>query len=288
MKKCGIYIIKNNINDKVYIGQSVDIACRWRAHCYSATKERQDSYTQIHSVMRQYGVENFWYEVLEECEYQELDEKEIYYIKKYNSYLNGYNMNEGGKSSIGENNGRHILNESQVIEIRLAYNNHIPFRKVYEKFKNDISKRGLQKVWQFETWRYILPEVYTEDNILWHATKSKGHHQTGSNIDRACTKEEIDRIRKLYSEIKSYKKVGEIVGRAPTTVRKYCLFQEAKKPHFSISVKNIETGLIFDSMKAACKWANCDQGTLKNYFDNKNKSAGVVLSTGEPAHWIKL
>lgn len=46
--------------------------------------------------MRDYGIENFSFDILEECSTELLDEKEIYYISYYNSYHNGYNRTAGG------------------------------------------------------------------------------------------------------------------------------------------------------------------------------------------------
>ena len=295
MKKCGIYIIKNKINNKVYIGQSVDIMCRWYAHKNSAKDKSQDSYTKIHTVMNELGIDNFYIEILEECEYSKLDEREIYWIDFFNSYKNGYNMTLGGDSNRGESNGRHLLTEEQVIEIRLAYGNKIPFREVYNKYKGIISKRGLQKVWHFETWKYILPEVYTEENRIWHATMAKanidGNKKLGkNNKERACNEEEILKMRELREKGLSYKKISEIIGRSASTIRKYCLFQECpsnNKILNSIRVKNIETGLVFDSMTEAAKWARTSYKTISKYKDTTN-SAGIVQSTNEPAHWITL
>lgn len=295
MKKCGIYIIKNKINNKVYIGQSVDIMCRWYAHKNSAKGKSQDSYTKIHTVMNELGIDNFYIEILEECEYSKLDEREIYWIDFFNSYKNGYNMTLGGDSNRGESNGRHLLTEEQVIEIRLAYGNKIPFREVYNKYKGIISKRGLQKVWHFETWKYILPEVYTEENRIWHATMAKanidGNKKLGkNNKERACNEEEILKMRELREKGLSYKKISEIIGRSASTIRKYCLFQECpsnNKILNSIRVKNIETGLVFDSMTEAAKWARTSYKTISKYKDTTN-SAGIVQSTNEPAHWITL
>ena len=295
MKKCGLYIIKNKINNKVYIGQSVDIMCRWYAHKNSAKGKSQDSYTKIHTVMNELGIDNFYIEILEECEYSKLDEREIYWIDFFNSYKNGYNMTLGGDSNRGESNGRHLLTEEQVIEIRLAYGNKIPFREVYNKYKGIISKRGLQKVWHFETWKYILPEVYTEENRIWHATMAKanidGNKKLGkNNKERACNEEEILKMRELREKGLSYKKISEIIGRSASTIRKYCLFQECpsnNKILNSIRVKNIETGLVFDSMTEAAKWARTSYKTISKYKDTTN-SAGIVQSTNEPAHWITL
>ena len=295
MKKCGIYIIKNKINNKVYIGQSVDIMCRWYAHKNSAKGKSQDSYTKIHTAMNNLGIENFYIEILEECEYSQLNKREKHWINFFDSYNNGYNMTLGGESNRGETNGRAILTEEQVIEIRLAYGNKIPFREVYEKYKNIISKRGLQKVWHYETWKYVLPEVYTDENREWHSTMSKGHIDGNkklgkNNKERSCTKEEILNFKKLRSKGLSYKKISNIVGRSSSTVRKYCLFQECpsnNKIANSIRVKNIETGLVFDSMTEAARWARTNRDIISRW-KNTTHSAGKVQSTDDPAHWITL
>lgn len=292
MKKCGIYIIKNTVNDMVYIGQSVDIKVRWYAHITAAKNEKDLSHhTQIHQAMKNLGIDNFYYEILELCDYDKLSEREIYWIAQYNSYENGYNMTLGGESNKGETNGRALLTEEMVREIRAAYNSHIPFREVYEKYKNTISKRGLQKVWHGENWKHIMMEVYTDENRLWHATAAKGFEQPKlNNKSKACSEEEIDRMRKLKAQGMSYKKISKIVGRDASVVRKYCLFQECTSPSkigTAIQIKNIETGLVFESITQAAKWASCSKNTISKY-KNTDKSAGIVPSTGEPAHWITL
>lgn len=48
--------------------------------------------------MRKYGLANFSIEVVELCDLSELNEKEIYWINKLNSFQNGYNMTLGGQS----------------------------------------------------------------------------------------------------------------------------------------------------------------------------------------------
>lgn len=229
MKQCGIYIIKNTINDKVYVGQSTDISMRWWAHKNAAKRpSRQDANTDIHSAMRELGVENFYMEVLELCKYSQLSNREKYWIKHYNSYYNGYNMTLGGESNKGEINGRALLNGVAVREIRTAYDNHVPFREVYKKYKNFITQRGLRKIWNGETWKHIMMEVYTEENKLWHATQAKanegGNVKYGkNNQERACSQEEISQMRRLREKEKlSYAKIGEIVNRSASTVRKYC------------------------------------------------------------------
>lgn len=93
--KCGIYKIHNIKNDKVYIGQSIDIYRRWDKHRINSKKGTSDLYQD----MRIYGLENFTFSIVEECSLDNLDNREIYWIKYYNSYNNGYNKTEGGQYS---------------------------------------------------------------------------------------------------------------------------------------------------------------------------------------------
>ena len=95
----GIYIIKNDINDKVYIGQSINIEKRIKEHFWKAQNSNDVSYNvAIHQAIRKYGKEHFSWEILQECSEEELDTLEQEYIKKFNSLSpNGYNILEGGQ-----------------------------------------------------------------------------------------------------------------------------------------------------------------------------------------------
>lgn len=93
-----IYIITNSINDKVYIGQTIQpLALRWQGHCRPGFSKNEQN-MKIKRAIRKYGKENFTIKELEKCLVSELDEKEIYYISLYNSYNKGYNSTKGGKS----------------------------------------------------------------------------------------------------------------------------------------------------------------------------------------------
>ena len=88
-----IYIIKNNFNDKVYIGQTTKtIKERYKQHTLSKDN------SAIHKSMRKHGIENFYVLEIEECPNEKLNEREIYWIKYYNSYNVGYNMTKGGQN----------------------------------------------------------------------------------------------------------------------------------------------------------------------------------------------
>lgn len=93
-----IYIIKNTINPKVYIGYtSLSLKKRFQNHCYSVSSEKGKC--KFQRACLKHGIENFYIEQLDECE--SLDEaiiKEQYYISVYNSYKEGYNSTIGGWS----------------------------------------------------------------------------------------------------------------------------------------------------------------------------------------------
>lgn len=81
----GIYKITNKINGKCYIGQSIHCDKRFKEHC-CGKKQFIDETIQLE------GIENFSFELLEECEQSELDKREDYYIQQYNTmFPNGYN-----------------------------------------------------------------------------------------------------------------------------------------------------------------------------------------------------
>lgn len=97
----GIYKITNNITNKVYIGQSINIEKRWYEHKYKAECIEDRSYNSVlHNSMRKYGVEHFILEVLEECTIEELDTKEQFWIQQLNTISPyGYNILQGGQGS---------------------------------------------------------------------------------------------------------------------------------------------------------------------------------------------
>lgn len=90
-----IYIIKNKINNKVYIGQTLRSAEeRFKQHMKPSNNKK--SY-KIYRAINKYGSENFYYEILEENVNENIiNEREIYWIDLYDSFKNGYNSNVGG------------------------------------------------------------------------------------------------------------------------------------------------------------------------------------------------
>lgn len=87
----GIY--KITIGNKNYIGQSENILERWRQHLSAGFQENntQKSQLSLYQDMREKGIENVSFTILELCNKEQLDEKEEYYNRLYQSYEYGYN-----------------------------------------------------------------------------------------------------------------------------------------------------------------------------------------------------
>lgn len=102
MRSYDVYKITNKVNNKVYIGiTSKGISARWKEHIYSA--EHRCPF-KLHNAIRKYGKENFSIELIDFCNsWEELTEKEQYYISEYKSLQDeyGYNMTEGGDGTFG-------------------------------------------------------------------------------------------------------------------------------------------------------------------------------------------
>lgn len=96
----GIYKITNLINGYAYIGQSVDIEKRWKREKEESNNPNGRGYEYpLMRAFRKYGFDNFNFEVIEECEIEELNEKEIYWIKFYDTFFHGYNQTLGGDNT---------------------------------------------------------------------------------------------------------------------------------------------------------------------------------------------
>lgn len=88
-----IYVITNDVNGKQYVGQTVrSIEERFKEHLDDS---RRLDYP-LYRAMNKYGIEHFSTKQLEECSIEELNDREIFWIKKLNTYYNGYNATLGG------------------------------------------------------------------------------------------------------------------------------------------------------------------------------------------------
>lgn len=221
---CGIYKIENLINHKVYIGQSKNIEVRWRAH-----RTAKDDYS-IHQAIQKYGVENFEFSIIEECEPDQLNEKEIYWINQYNSYTEGYNETLGGSHAVPTK-----LSLEQVEEIsKLLATNKYPNKVLAEKFgvsENVISGINTGYYWKRSDIDYPIAKermARREANfcidcgtpIAYGSTRCVECSRKARRMVERPSKEELQQL--LLDNNGNMTGVGRIFGVTYSTIRKWC------------------------------------------------------------------
>lgn len=93
----GIYKITNQETGECYIGQAADVAKRWKDHAKCGLGIDTPAGNKLYKAIQEYGIWNFSWELLEQCNRVDLDEKERYYIQLYKSYEFGYNSQRGNQ-----------------------------------------------------------------------------------------------------------------------------------------------------------------------------------------------
>lgn len=137
MKTCGIYKITSPTG-RIYIGQSTQIEFRWIQYKYY---ERQNESILINNSIKKHGYENHIFEIIEICEKQNLDEKEIYWIDFYKSNykkypeLKGMNLTEGGNKPPSNLGRLKTQKEKELISI---------------KNKNNFAKKRVKDIKQYD------------------------------------------------------------------------------------------------------------------------------------------
>ena len=154
-----IYLIENKINNHKYIGQTTQgYLHRFKQHL----QESQYGDTSIlHNAIRKWGEDNFKVEVIETCDVNQLDEREIYWISFYNTYKSKdhYNMTSGGEG--------YLLSDEIKDKISDAMKK-VPRGEKWEKTMSDAMKK---KIANAEKWGFMLGKYVTTSH---HKRKIKG------------------------------------------------------------------------------------------------------------------
>ena len=190
----------NFSNGKVYIGQTNDFTARRNQHLSDA---KMNVDYKIYRAMRKYNTTKDDFEIIESnIDSQDLaNEREIYWIAFYDSYHNGYNSTPGGQTGsycLGEKSHFAKLSEEDVINIRrIRYTKKYQRSEIWELYKKQISESAFGKVWNYESWKHILPELNTEELRTFYRQLRK-NAKGDKNGRSKFTNEEVYELRVLY------------------------------------------------------------------------------------------
>ena len=96
--KCGVYKLTDKSTGMIYIGQSVNVADRWKTHIkYGLGIDTPITPNKLYQAMQNSSLWYWTFELLEECSKDKLNEREKFWIDFYQSDKVGYNSKGGNK-----------------------------------------------------------------------------------------------------------------------------------------------------------------------------------------------
>lgn len=223
----GIYKITNQLDGKVYIGQSIDVEERWKQHRRAWRDNSRKAL--LYEAIRKDGLGNFLFEIIEECPKERLNEREKFWIKKYNSLEDGYNM------STIENLQRKIspsLAEEIIKEIQISDLTSIELARKYNVSRTWISLVNQGKLWHKEELTYplrnfqkIAEKYFCTDcgkEISSHAKRcdfcEKERRENNFHQCHSISREELkDLIRN-----KTFVEIGKMYNVSDNAIKKWC------------------------------------------------------------------
>lgn len=288
----GIYEIKNKLTGRVYIGQSMNIKRRWRAHRNSSKTEDSRLYQDI----REIGIDNFEFKVIEECLKEDLNQLEISYIEdSKNSKYGSYNIN----SRLFTGTMGYTLDEDKVKEIRNllvdAYSSEY-IAEMYGVSMNTISSINWGETWYEDHITYPIRDWFEKTEVScvdcgtsvdYKATRCRNCHNLSIRVvDRPSSE---DLLRSLKDT--NFERVGEYYGVTGNTIRKWCESYDmpTKASYYKPAIEEIPRELTSEQFNPddifpatfirdgeSLEFNNRKE--MVNYIINKNISTGTDLA----------
>jgi group I intron endonuclease len=241
--KSGIYLIKNTINNKVYVGSAVNIDRRWSQHKHYL-KEGKHHSEHLQKAWDKYGEQNFTFDIIEEVSNPEhLLAYEQVYLDYYKSYEGdrGYNICKVAGSSLGMKHTEETINKR-------SGKNH-PFygkkRLLSDEARKKISEANKHRIISEETRQKMRDRKYSEETRKKMSEARKGKKYLWSEegrkkISEAAKRREIsEETRKKISKGNKGKTISEEHKKKLSEANKGKITSEETKRKLSEAMKNM-------------------------------------------------
>ncbi len=185
---CGIYKIKNIINNKIYIGQSCSIKNRWNIHINNLLNNKHINY-HLQQSWNKYGKDCFEFSIIEECKEERLNEREIYWIDHYKSYDSnfGYNMTYGGEGGKPTEETRKKISD----KLKISWSN------LSDK-KQEVSER-MKEQWKDENYKNKMSNTISHNmKLKWQDNEYK--EKTSNKLKEVLSTEEYKKGASIRSK----------------------------------------------------------------------------------------
>jgi group I intron endonuclease len=230
----GIYKFTNRITGESYIGQSTNIKRRYNQHKTRSQSQKDNKTienTYFHRMIRYYGFENFDFKIIEECEVDELKDKEIYYIAKYQTrYPKGYNITAGGDMPHYQKLNQNTVN--QIIEdLEKNLLTEYEIAQKYSLHFNTICQINVGNTWKDANKVYPIRQTAIQNNkeyFYCSKCRKKLFGKCKTLLCQKCYNESITQYMPSKDELvnlltkNSFLSVGKLFGVSDNAVRKWC------------------------------------------------------------------
>lgn len=267
--KSGIYKITNIVQNKVYIGQAINLWERIRNGYINALPKNRNHNIHLQRAWNKYGEENFTIEIIELCKINELDDKEQYWIDYYKSYDNqyGYNICREAGSCRGMKNSK-----KEIERKRKDFLEHNPMKgkKQSKEVKQLISKINSIPIIQFD-----LKGNYIKE---WDSTRkaAKGLNVKPTNISSVISKKSLTCGGYIFCKKKDYENgtfdINNILNKITYN-----------KEHHHLSVQicqfDLNNNLIkeWNSITEAATLLNMKKCTISAVLTGRQKTSGGFI-----------
>ena len=288
---CGIYKYENLITHQIYIGQAIDLYERYKKHKQNMSdlNHTEDFYIGL----REYGLENFSYEILEEFDYFDqdlLNQLECYYIEKYNSMKpNGYNMVPGGSNGTGLAKSKSVYQFDLFGNfIQEFYSAHEASRQTGIDYSSICSccRKEKQNTKNYQ-WSYDRNDISIQDI----------HSQVTYKDRRVIQCDKNGNIIQIYTTLDEAAVASKV---AKSTISNVChgigksgggflwYYEDNPNPKANITIKSNKKVVLqfdksgnyiaeFESASAAAQQTGINLGNISQVCMNKRKTAGGYI-----------
>jgi group I intron endonuclease len=251
---CGIYYIKNTINDKYYVGQSRNIKRRWRREKLELNGDADAWNIHLQRAWKKYGQDNFEFSIIETCIPEQLDEREQFWIAFYNSYDDGYNQSLGGG---GVSGWRHT-DESRTKIANKIRQSITPERQL------ELSKNS-REYWSDEESR----ERMREQRKQWWANPD----------NRARTLDAMKNADKVVLRGKDHPLYGTDKSGLNSTHHRSCVQIETGVFYYTLTEASKQTGASLSKVCAVCNGRRKTAGGYHWRYATKEEIADYLSKT---------
>lgn len=215
-----IYCYTNRLNNKKYIGKTNNIERRKREHLSTAFNKNSKDYNLLfHQKIREYGIENFSFEILDKSEEKdEINYLEIFWIEKVNSFIKnnqGYNLTIGG-----DGNSYSKFSKEEIYKIKDMITSGVNYDLICKEFKISktfISNINYGKFFYDENEKYPLFQYLYDEEIY------------------------VNLYNLLKNTKLSYTEISKKLNLCDSTIKKYNLGQLKKNNLYQYPIRKLSS-----------------------------------------------